>query len=82
MASAQTLPPALSEFNYEKNFAVRRVRDSGEIKINGGQIYIAELLHGELVGLAEMEEDFFEVHLGRLILGEVDTALMTVTARR
>jgi len=82
VASAQSLPVALSEFTYETDFVVRRVRHGGEIKMKGGQIYIAELLHGELVGLAEMEEDLYEVHLGRLILGELDTDLMTFTARR
>jgi hypothetical protein len=40
------------------------VRKEGDIKWQGANIFISELLRHESVGLRQMEDDLFEVYFG------------------
>lgn len=62
----------LREPEYASDFAVRRVRGSGEIKWRGTQIFLSEVLSGEPVGCEELEGGGWRVHYGPLALGVID----------
>lgn len=82
VASARSYPDVLPELEYSEQFLVRNVRKEGDIKLNGKYIFISGVLSHERVGLLKVEEDLYELYLGDLLLGEVDTYWMTFTAVR
>ena len=51
---------------------VRRVRSAGEIKWNGGMLFVSEALIGEAVGLAEREDGHWFVRFADVPLGLID----------
>ena len=51
---------------------VRRVRSGGEIKWNGGMLYISDALIGEAVGIAECEDGHSLVRYADVPLGLID----------
>jgi len=51
---------------------VRRVRSGGEIKWNGGMLYISDALIGEAVGIAECEDGHSLVRFADVPLGLID----------
>jgi transposase InsO family protein len=61
----------LREPSYGADHVVRRVRQSGEIKWNGGMIYISEALVGEPVGLIEDDQGVRIVSYGPIELGVI-----------
>ena len=67
--SPRPMPERLLEPWYDPDHQVRRVRGSGEIKWNGGLVFLSEPLIGETVGLAELPNGthivrFFDIDLG------------------
>jgi hypothetical protein len=72
----------LSEPEYSEQFLVRNVKKDGDIKLNGTYIFISGMLSHERIGLLQIEEDLYELYLGDLLLGEVDTYWMTFRAVR
>jgi transposase InsO family protein len=75
-------PSTIPEPTYSSQFDVRRVRNVGHIKLQGGYVFVSEMLRHELVGLLQIEENRYEVYFGNLLLGEVDTDWMTMTRVR
>lgn len=57
---------------YPPHFDVRRVRQSGEIKIGGERHFLSEVLAGEIVGLDQVDEHRTEIYYGSLLLGFYD----------
>ena len=82
VASTRRYPSTIPEPTYGSQFDVRRVRNVGHIKLQGGYVFISEMLRHELVGLLQIEENRYEVYFGNLLLGEVDTDWMTMTRVR
>ena len=64
VASTRTYPLVLPKITYGDEFEVRTVRKEGDIKWQGANIFISELLRHESVGLRQMEDDLFEVYFG------------------
>lgn len=67
--SPRPMPERLIEPWYDPDHQVRRVRTNGEIKWNGGHVFLSEPLTGESVGLAELTDGshivrFFDIDLG------------------
>jgi transposase InsO family protein len=67
--SPRPRPERLLEPWYDPDHQVRRVRTSGEIKWNGGLVFLSEPLIGEVVGLAPLPSGahivrFFDIDLG------------------
>ena len=52
---------------------VRRVRTNGEIKWNGGRVYLSEALCGEPVGLMPKDDRYWTIHFGPLQIGLLDS---------
>lgn len=81
-ASTRRYPSTIAEPIYDSWFDVRRVRHVGHTKLQGGYVFISEMLRHELVGLLQLEEDRSGLYFGNLLLGEVDTDWMTMTRVR
>jgi transposase InsO family protein len=58
------------EYGYE--YAVRSVRNKGEIKFMGREFFISELLIGQSVGLKEADDGLWQLQYGFYVLGSVD----------
>ena len=59
---------------YPSEYAVRYVRQNGEIKWKGEKIYLGIVLCGEPVGLEEQDNGVWRVSYGPIILGCIDHA--------
>jgi len=57
--------------DYDPEHVVRRVRSNGEIRWQGGTIYISEALVGEPVGLVEGQDGGFTACYGPIVLGVI-----------
>lgn len=71
--SAREYPKRVDSPEYESGTTVRRVRTNGEIKWNGGRVYLSEALCGEPVGLMPQDGRYWTVHFGPLQIGLLDT---------
>jgi len=70
--SSRAMPQRIEEPWYDANHQVRRVRQSGEIEWQGGDVLIGEALGGEPVGLLEHESGGHLVRFCQRDLGIVD----------
>lgn len=59
--STRSLPERLPEPEYPREADVRRVRSSGEIRWNGGLLFLSEVLIGELIAVEERDDDELRV---------------------
>ena len=69
--SPRPYPTRVEEPCYDATHQVRRVKDKGQIKWGGDEVFVCEALRGELVGLAETVRGdwlvrFMHVELGRI----------------
>jgi len=71
--SARQYPSRVDSPEYESGMTVRRVRSNGEIKWNGGKVYLSEALCGEPVGLMPQDDRYWTIHFGPLQIGLLDT---------
>ena len=58
--------------DYDDGWQIRRVRQAGEIKWRGRNLYISESLAGEPLGLEEREDGDWNVAFGPVQLGRID----------
>jgi hypothetical protein len=82
VASTRTYPLVLRKITYGDEFEVRTVRKEEDIKWQGTNIFISELLRHESEGLRQIEDDPFEVYFGATLLGEIDGYRETFIRRR
>jgi transposase InsO family protein len=79
--SPRALPERWPEPDYPAEAAVRRVRHNGEIKWNGGLVYIAQTLAGEAVALEEAENGEWSVRFYAHAIGVIDERHMKLRRR-
>lgn len=70
--SKRCYPEKLSEMEYPAHMKVRRIRSSGEFRWRGGMIYLSEALIGELIGLEQITDRYWQVKFGHVNLAIVD----------
>lgn len=70
--SARSLPQQMPEPDYPASAAQRRVRHNGEIKWNGGYVYVSQTLAGEAVALEETEQGEWTLRFYAHPLGIID----------
>ena len=63
-SSPRPYPSRLDPWEYPGHFEVRRVRRTGEIQWRGRSLFVSEALQKERLGLEEVEEGLWAVHLG------------------
>jgi len=71
--SVRPYPKRVDSPEYEAGVTVRRVRTNGEIKWNGGRVYLSEALCGEPVGLMPQDDRYWTIHFGPLRIGLLDS---------
>ena len=71
--AARQYPRRVDSPEYEAGTTVRRVRTNGEIKWQGGRVYLSEALCGEPVGLMPQDDRYWTIHFGPLQIGLLDT---------
>jgi len=67
--SNRSMPKELPELEYPGHYRVNLVHHSGIINHQGHRVYIAGLLHGEHVGVEEVDNDIWDVYFGPVRLG-------------
>jgi hypothetical protein len=72
VASARRYPSRLPELEFPPGCHFRRISQQGSLKWKGERSFVSEVLARERIGLLEVEEDFFEVYYGPLMLGWFD----------
>lgn len=70
--SLRPMPSKIPEVSYPKNFLIRKVRTNGEIKWCGKTYFVTQLLHGEPIGLEEIDDGRAIVHFASQKLGLID----------
>jgi putative transposase len=71
--SPRPMPQRPPEPDYPDEATVRKVRSNGEIKWNGGFIYISDILIGDAVGIQQNEDGNWKVSFFNRPLGIIDT---------
>ena len=78
-SSVRPYPRRVDSPEYESGTTVRRVRTNGEIKWQGGTVYLSEALCGEPVGLTPQDDRFWTIRYGPIQIGLLDSyALRTL----
>lgn len=73
--SPRAYPERVPQLHYPDEFAVRKVKYGGYIKLNGQPIYTTRQLTGEYIGLEPLDHERWQLYFGRLKLGVVDERL-------
>jgi transposase InsO family protein len=79
--SQRAMPRTPPEPDYPAEASVRRVRHNGEIKWNGGFIYVSQTLAGEAVAARETEDGQWALSFHTHPLGIIDTRRMKLVRR-
>jgi transposase InsO family protein len=61
-----------THLEYPMHFELRRVRETGELKIDGQRLFLSEVLAREIVGLDPVDDHLTEIYFGSLLLGYYD----------
>lgn len=80
-SSPRPMPRKLYPFDYD-GMAVRKVCANGTISWARQFVYISQALEGEKVGVSELGEGLWSVHLGKLRLGHFDERDGAITTLR
>lgn len=67
--SKKSYPTKVPEIEYGNGYEIRVVRHNGEIKWKGKRVFISEVLHGEPVGLKEVNEGLWQLYFSKHKLG-------------
>jgi len=70
--SLRPYPARLPPVSYPDSMPVRRVKLSGEIKLENRTLYVSQNLSGELVGLEQTDEDSSRLWYCNYLLGRID----------
>ncbi len=81
-ASSRAYPERVPEVEYPGEFELRRVRSLGEMRWQGGLVYLSEALVGEVVGLQAVSERHWKVFFGLIELGLWDSVTRKLLAYR
>jgi putative transposase len=79
VSSPRAYPVRLEDPWYDATHQVRRVRETGQIKWHGEEVFVSEAVRGQLVGLAETERGDWTVRFMHVELGRIDRATRRFT---
>lgn len=57
---------------YDTDAAVRRISHKGDLKFQGERIFISEIFGHQALGLRAVDDRYYEVLYGPLVIGWVD----------
>ena len=70
------------KLEYDTTMDVRAVRSNGQIKWDGALLFMSEVLAGANVGLLEVGQSAWSIHLGPVLIGYLDGLTQRVVNRR
>ncbi len=70
--SPRPYPDVVAKVEYPGHYEVRSVRSDGSIKWQGELLFVSEVLHGEPVGLEEIDDGIWSLCFGPLLLARFD----------
>jgi transposase InsO family protein len=70
--SPRPYPAVLPELEYPGDWSVQTVYGSGELLWQGTRVWLSEVLSGERVGLHEVADGYWAIHLGPSLIGIFD----------
>jgi putative transposase len=70
--SCRPYPTMIKPIEYTEDCAVRSVRHDGIISFLANHYFVSELLHGERVGLKEVNDGIWQINFGLYKLGYID----------
>jgi putative transposase len=76
--STRSYPEQLPEVSYPQDFEIRRVRQSGEILWRNRLLYMGTILIGERIGLAQLNEERWQIWFSDVPIGILDERLKKV----
>ncbi|MDM3872687.1 IS481 family transposase [Porticoccus sp. W117] len=79
-ASNRAFPSKLPELTYPDHFEVKKVRQSGVLYWNNGQLYVSHILQGDWVGMEEVDDGVWDLYYGPVRLGGFDVRQCKVGA--
>ncbi len=71
--SPREYPARLQEMAYPAGCVLRRVREHGVISWKDHNVFLTHALSGEVVGLEALDERYYRVYFGPLLLGTFDS---------
>jgi len=80
--SPRRYPARLPELQYPPGAHLRRISQHGDLKWRCQRTFISEVLARETVGLLEVDDEFFEVYYGALLLGWFDGSSQSFAMQR
>jgi hypothetical protein len=72
VASPRPYPARIEDPWYDATHAVRRVKETGQIKWHGDLVFVSEAVRGEWVGVAETAHGDWLVRFMQVELGQID----------
>ena len=63
------------EVQYPPHMMLRRVRETGEVKISGKRLFLSEVLSREVVALEQLSETRTDIYFGTMMLAHYDAEL-------
>jgi transposase InsO family protein len=76
--STRSMPICLPEHEYPDGFELRRVRRDGSIKWSGCFVFVGEAMAHETIGVEQVDDGRWHVHLGPMRLGVLHERSRTV----
>jgi len=74
VASTRPYPSRLPELEHPRGAVLRKIAANGLMGWANHRVFVSKVLGGEYVALLPVEEDFWEVYFGSLLLGWFDEA--------
>jgi putative transposase len=72
-SSPRSYPTRIPEFEYDSELETRVIGARGEFYWKGNRIFVSEVLQGERIGLHCCQDRYWEIYLGTLKLGILDS---------
>ncbi len=79
MRPGRGYPTKLPEVEYPGHYSVRRVKQNGDFKWNGTEIYLSAALAGERVGLKQVDDGFWRMYFSFYPIGLIDERTLRIT---
>lgn len=80
--SPRLYPSREPRADYPSGMAVRQVKPKGEIRWEGGYVYVSQALAGEPVGLEQEDERYWTLYFGQVPLAILDSVKMTLRSSK
>ena len=70
--SPRTMPRRLPEIVYPGHFEIRRVASNGMVSWRNRDLFVTHVLAGEAIGFEPVDDGWWTIHFGHVILGRYD----------